>query len=293
MLNILPQQFYESPAYHKIMVDGLSSVVYKRIKETVWHKEGYVSTHAITLVLKGKLVIESEKHDIVEVRRNNMVFLPKGIYTISDIMPTDGAFEAMVFFFDEDLIREFVHTRSGKKNKAKCISHVILPYGPQERMFVESLRQLYGNTPAPREITRIKLMEFLYILAASEERGECFVDALSTLNNKEKRSLHAFMSENCFKPLNIKDYAYLSGRSPSKFYRDFKMIYGISAKSWLIEKRMEKAYELLSLEFDKNISEISYEVGYTDIPHFIKQFKKRYGVTPKQLLIQKRKEVLI
>lgn len=45
------------------------------------------------------------------------------------------------------------------------------------------------------------------------------------------------------------------------------------------EVRMEKALELLE-RTDYTITEITFLVGYTDISHFSKTFKKYYGRSP-------------
>ena len=294
MLKILPQLFYESPDIKKILVDGLSCAVYKRMDEPVWHKEGYVSAHAITLVLNGLLRIENDEGLLTEIPKNKMVFLPKGLYYISDILPQKTPFEAMVFFFDEALIAEFIGSVDLTCSREKCISHLILDYTDNIRLFNENLLQLYdGNLTPPRELTRMKLFELLHLIAVSQQ-GECFLTALSTLNNKVKKGLKAFMHANFSKPLSIEDYAYLTGRSISTFRRDFKAQFGgISPKQWLIEKRLDKAHELLSKNHISTISDVAYEIGYENIPHFIKAFNKKYGITPKQFLIKKRKEVLV
>jgi len=99
MLKILPQLFYETPEYQKILVDGLSCIIHKKVHEPVYQKEGYVSTHAITLVLRGTLRLENDNCLAVTVKENQMVFVPKGLYTMSDILPDNGFFEAIVFFF--------------------------------------------------------------------------------------------------------------------------------------------------------------------------------------------------
>ncbi|MBK7474911.1 MAG: hypothetical protein IPI11_02410 [Haliscomenobacter sp.] len=54
-VSILPQTLYEDPAMQKLFTDGLSSAVYKKLAEPVIGKEGYVSTHALTMVLQGML----------------------------------------------------------------------------------------------------------------------------------------------------------------------------------------------------------------------------------------------
>jgi AraC family transcriptional regulator, exoenzyme S synthesis regulatory protein ExsA len=292
MMRVLPQLFYETPEYRKILVDGLSCIVHKKLDQPVWQKEGYVSAHAITLVLNGELRIENDEGFIASVPENKMIFLPKGLYSISDILPKNGSFEAVVFFFDEEVITRFINSMNGKTTKQKCVSHLLLDYTDTIRVYTESLLKLYnGNTKPHPQLTGAKLFEFLHLVSA-EHASECFLGALTTLNNKERKSLKAFMNANFNKPLSIEDYAYLTGRSLSTFRRDFKTHFGISPKQWLIDKRLEKAHSLLSKN-NTTISDVVLETGYENISHFIKAFHKRYGMPPKQFLISKRKEVFV
>ena len=99
MMRILPQLFYQTPEIDKILVDGLSCIIHKVMHEPVWHKEGYVSTHALTVVLKGMLQVENDDGVKAQVKPDQMIFLTKGLYNISDIIPDDDTFEAVMFFF--------------------------------------------------------------------------------------------------------------------------------------------------------------------------------------------------
>lgn len=292
MLKILPQLFYQTPEFGKILVDGLSCIIHKKLDEPVLHKEGYVSTHAITLVLKGLLKIENDNMMLGPVRENQMVFLPKGLYTISDIIPQDGSFEAIVFFFEEAIITEYLNTFNIKVNKEKCVTHIVMDYTPAVRTFTESLLQLYGNPDlAHKNMTRLKLLELLHLLS-NTQNSVCLNSALATLNNKERKSLREFMNANFSKPLAIEDYAYLTGRSLSTFRRDFIQQFGIPPKSWLINKRLEKARLLLSNN-NTTVSQVAMETGYENVSHFVKAFHKKYSTPPKQFLMKKRKEVLV
>ena len=49
--------------------------------------------------------------------------------------------------------------------------------------------------------------------------------------------------------------------------------------SWQSECRMLRCRELLK-DNNKNISEIAYECGYSDLAAMSKAFKKRFGVAP-------------
>lgn len=292
MLKILPQLFYQDPKITKVLVDGLSCIVHKQLSEPVLRKEGYVSTHAITLVLKGILRAETDEGIAKQVNENEMIFLPKGIYTISDILPRNGVFEAVVFFFDEELIATFINSMNLKLKKDKPVAPLIFNYTPEIRAFTKSLLAIYTKKEfSTRELTKTKLLELLHIISVSRQ-NDCLLLALSTLHNKERKSLKEFMNLNFSKPLDISDYAYLTGRSLSSFRRDFISLFGISPKQWLIETRLEKARSLLS-NHHTTISQVALEAGYEDTSHFIKVFHKKYGISPKQFLLQLRKGVLV
>ena len=62
--------------------------------------------------------------------------------------------------------------------------------------------------------------------------------------------------------------------------RLFKKKTGITIKEYLILTRMNFAKEKL-LNSQCVISEIAKDSGYNDIYHFFKEFKKRYGISPK------------
>ena len=290
MMRILPQLFYQTPEIDKILVDGLSCIIHKVMHEPVWHKEGYVSTHALTVVLKGMLQVENDDGVKAQVKPDQMIFLTKGLYNISDIIPDNDTFEAVMFFFDEEVISSFVTTNNIQPKKDPCVAYKIMDYTPEIRIFTESVLQIYRNkSAANRNLTKLKLYELLHLLSFS--RSSCLVEALATLNNKTRKSLRQFMDANFAKPLSIEDYAYLTGRSLSSFRRDFIDHYGISPKQWLIDKRLEKARDLLEKN-NTTVSQIALEVGYENFSHFVKAFHKKYGIPPKQFHMKKRKEVL-
>lgn len=63
----------------------------------------------------------------------------------------------------------------------------------------------------------------------------------------------------------------------------FKHIYGETVFTYLLNYKMEYARKLLTTK-KYNISEVSFEVGYSTPSHFIAAFKKKYGSTPKRFM---------
>jgi len=61
----------------------------------------------------------------------------------------------------------------------------------------------------------------------------------------------------------------------------FKSITGVSPAKYLKELRMQQAATLLTTTF-LSVKEIVRRVGLTDESHFVRDFKRRYGVTPSE-----------
>ena len=61
----------------------------------------------------------------------------------------------------------------------------------------------------------------------------------------------------------------------------FKSITGVSPAKYLKELRMQQAATLLTTTF-LSIKEIVRRVGLADESHFVRDFKRRYGLTPSE-----------
>ena len=68
--------------------------------------------------------------------------------------------------------------------------------------------------------------------------------------------------------------------SRSTFYRYFRDEFGMTPLAYLNEKRMERAKALLR-DAERTVTEVSYELGFRSVSHFITKFRDAVGVTPK------------
>ncbi|MBQ4820845.1 AraC family transcriptional regulator [Aquimarina sp. MMG016] len=288
-MKVVPQVFYKHPNIEKVLVDGLSCVILKSVQQADLQNERYLAAHALTLVLNGALQVENPEGDITIVNKNQIILLPKGLYMISDIIPKNESFDAIVFFFDEELTDEFL--MNFEKTSTDLISDtLIIDYDQNLRLFVDSLMMLY-RSKHQYQFTKPKLLELLHLISISSKGNE-FITRLQSIKNRERSNIKKFMDENYDKPLDIEDYAYLTGRSISTFRRDFKSKFGISPKKWLIKKRLAKAYVLLKEKHD-SVTNIALQVGYENTSHFIKAFHKEFDISPKQFQINHRKNIII
>jgi len=61
----------------------------------------------------------------------------------------------------------------------------------------------------------------------------------------------------------------------------FKAEAGISPRQYLRNLRMERARSLLQTSF-LSVKEVTFHIGLTDVSHFVRDFKKHYGMTPSE-----------
>lgn len=62
----------------------------------------------------------------------------------------------------------------------------------------------------------------------------------------------------------------------------FKSVYGKTLSEYTRYIRMERAHHLLLTR--KNVAEVGYELGYSNLSHFSRAFKKVHGINPSDLL---------
>ena len=69
--------------------------------------------------------------------------------------------------------------------------------------------------------------------------------------------------------------------SPAYFSREFKRRTGMCFNDYLAEKRFDYAKKLLEYS-DMTVTDICYESGFNDYANFERNFKTRYGNSPRQ-----------
>lgn len=84
--------------------------------------------------------------------------------------------------------------------------------------------------------------------------------------------------------ITLQQVASAVGYSPSQFSRRFKQETGMTFSRCLKTLKIELAQYLLK-ESNKNICEIAFEVGYSDVPSFLRAFKEVTGMTPKEWMM--------
>ena len=95
----------------------------------------------------------------------------------------------------------------------------------------------------------------------------------------QKRRASEILHENMHGRIRLSDVARECGLSASHFARSFKTSFGLSTHQWLIQRRIDRAKELMT-QTTMSLIEIAVQSGFNDQAAFTRTFHQVVGVSP-------------
>lgn len=282
-LQVIPAALRTLPNVRPILTDGRSSVLHKTLSENLVDIGKYVATTVVVYLVRGSQCIHGHGGSRVTLEEGSLVFLPRGVYVVSDYLPESGAFEALLFFIDDRVIEQFLRT-ARQPGEAAAVppesgaSPCVLHADPQVRRYAEAVLDVYLGAPNSAPLLELKLLELLHLIALQDDQL-AFIRALSSGKAAGRRPITEFMEAHASHHLTVAHYASLSGRSVSAFLREFKKAYLTTPNRWLMDRRLAEAHRQLT-DGAGTVTSAALEAGYDNVSHFIRAYKRRYGVTP-------------
>ena len=99
------------------------------------------------------------------------------------------------------------------------------------------------------------------------------------LGPSQKRRATELLSEDLSGRIRLSDLAAECGLSVSHFARSFKASFGVSAHTWLVQRRIERSQELLR-ETPESLADIADQAGFADQAAFTRTFHQIVGISP-------------
>ncbi|HEX5553750.1 MAG TPA: AraC family transcriptional regulator [Chitinophagaceae bacterium] len=127
-----------------------------------------------------------------------------------------------------------------------------------------------------------KFKELLVNLLRKKEPNAFYL-YLSWLSLDHQAPFIKLMKENSHLNFTAEELARTAGMSLSTFKRNFKKQFAISPGKWLREQRIVRARDMLGNP-TKTISDIAFELGYSDVAAFSKAFKSATGYPPREFV---------
>lgn len=123
-----------------------------------------------------------------------------------------------------------------------------------------------------------------------EDEGE--IEFSNTLDKEFVSTITQFIEDNISDSnISPKDLCELMGMSRTSFYNKLKALMDVSPNEFIRTIRLKKGRALL-LENQYNVSEVAYNVGFSDAKYFGTLFKKYYGQNPSTFVAEKKQRIL-
>ena len=223
------------------------------------------------------------------VGAGEVFYLSAGTHYTEDVPTGSRNFEQVVFYYTSEQLARILNNLSltyqlAITNDHSCPecekqSHVVAPGWPALKNFFSTINAgLRDNLFADDDTAvHLKLTELVYLILS---QGECCLKS-KILSNMDltKENFEQIVHNSIFTDISIEELAAKCNRSLTSFKKEFRKHFFEPPHKWFIRQRLMHS-RLLLISTNKSISEIGLACNFPNTSHFIKLFKKEYGMTP-------------
>jgi YesN/AraC family two-component response regulator len=155
--------------------------------------------------------------------------------------------------------------------KAGADAYLSKPF--DERELTVRIKQLLDSRAMLMKTYTNALLDGVLVNSADTDHNMAFISRLSIM-------VSSHLDDEAYFPETLAANMCLSR---SQLNRKMKAMTGHTISSFVMRMRLDKAQQML-LKRDKNISEIAYSCGFSDLAYFSRSFKETFGCTPSQFL---------
>jgi AraC-like DNA-binding protein len=217
------------------------------------------------------------------------IFLSDTRESLSVRIPAGSTVRRLILFYSDEMIRQFLpeeltaqleaFAREGSASANKYF--ISLPY----RETLKEIFDLDENDPLCR-VTRlghmIRLTEkFLHSFLYQERNPIPRTVKKNDLDSM--RHIEQILSSRLEGFPSLESLAHEVFMSTSKLKTLFKQVYGYTLYDYYNKSRLQRAKEML-VTGQYSIKQTGCEIGFSNLSHFAKAFKKEYGVLPRDMV---------
>ena len=263
--------------------------IYRYIEPTV-PKWDEIQSLSVCIVAQGRKAVTADGHHYVYDRYQYLV-LRSNLHFQSQILDAtpDKPFLAFVLQIDPAVVRKVSAEMVGRRGVA---DHPTAPTESQDQSVVSELddelmsavlrfmRSLTADSDR-RVLAPLYLQELVYRILQRDRFSKLLLIAGQQDDGNSVAAALNYISAHLSEPLTVEILAEQVNLSSSAFSRRFRELTRRSPYQFVKETRLERARELL-LERRLRVSDVSVAVGYASMSHFTKEFRARFGTTPRE-----------
>ncbi|NDW10772.1 helix-turn-helix domain-containing protein [Dysgonomonas sp. 520] len=230
----------------------------------------------IILVISGRLNISFSDVKEESISASKFFFLPAGYGCLINAL--EKSFFVSIGINDEDYLYDSCRMNELKSAEQQGVSY--LPFNDVMSGYIRSLLIYKGKNIDYNFLADIKAKELICILKASyaEEQLSGFFSTYLTNNlhfSEQVRKLTKSVR-------NVRELADQMHYSYSGFNKKFRKVFGVSAYSWLRQRRANTVYHEI-YHTDKSLKQISTDNKFATLSHFNEFCHKILGASPRQI----------
>ena len=195
--------------------------------------------------------------------------------------------KSISIFFDENIFgKTFFELPEFKKINSllELAEQGIRIKGTAKELIVPYLKRIVNVNGMERILVLLEILHQLSLSSDLEMLSNIgFSKMLSSRESKKMENIFQYVLDHYQRPIKLEEIATSSNLSVSAFCRFFKLRTRKTFSRFVNEFRISVACKRL-LDSDYSISEICYQVGFTNLSNFNRQFKNISGYTPSQYI---------
>lgn len=239
-----------------------------------------IAWHDIILsdgIVQGSDVEPSRHFDM----RQRLTFTPKGANLWGWGQPTDRSNSFTVLAIDQDWLFEELETEPSDLHL-----HTLIGFKDAALMrAMQRLTDVAVAKRAPRLMAdSLVFLVGVELLRVLSDRNSPQVGGLS---DAQLKAATDFIDAHITEDVSLVQIAAAAGLSVFHFGRAFKTTMGLTPYRYVIEKRIERAKELIA-RGSLPLSLVAAETGFKSSSHFSRTFTEIVGVTPRSFRLQAR-----
>lgn len=234
----------------------------------------------------GKCIINEHIDDFEEY---DVVFVPGGIphcWVLDPLLCNDdGIIDDYCCQFSNSFLTRTGNTFPELKSMAEFFAELrqaVRIKGCSAQNVINAYRNFKNYSDGRQTIVLLELLNDIY------ESGEYRLIGLPApkdihISRPRMRfqKINKLITENYGRTITLSEAAKTVCMNPTAFCNAFKATTGKTFNTYLTSFRLQVAARLLSAGM-MDITEIAYKVGFSDLPHFSRTFKKYYNISPSE-----------
>lgn len=208
---------------------------------------------------------------------------------VPDSADTGGCIRYLMVAFSHSLVERCMEVFPELRNRLVSIVFPVdaLKFGPDSsRVIRRTLLRMNDMDDLGRLCEMFRLLPFIFTSSDHTFAGK---PVNMERDVRRMQQISTYVMAHYVHAISLDEIAAEVNMNRSAFCSYFKRRKGMTFSQFVTQYRLNTACELLK-HSHKQVSEICFTVGFNDVPHFNRIFKKLKGVTPQEYRKQEKRE---